>query len=54
MTAHATLRIDVVALFPEMVRAALSESIPARAVERGTATIAFHDLRTWEIGRAHV
>ena len=34
---EAALRIDVVSLFPETVRAALAASIPARAVERALA-----------------
>lgn len=45
------LRIDVVSLFPETVRAALSASIPARAVERGLASLQVHDLRKWGIGK---
>ena len=48
---HPALRIDVVSLFPETIRAALSASIPARAVERGLATVTYHDLRTWGIGK---
>jgi tRNA (guanine37-N1)-methyltransferase len=52
MSDHAaSLRIDVVALFPETVRAALSASIPARAVERGLASLRVHDLREWGIGK---
>ena len=52
MTAPAPkLRIDVVSLFPDMVRSALSASIPARAVERGLAEVLVHDLRTWGIGK---
>jgi tRNA (guanine37-N1)-methyltransferase len=43
--AAATLRIDIVSLFPEMVRASLDASIPARAVERGLAQINYHNLR---------
>ena len=45
------LRIDVVSLFPETVRAALAASIPARALERGLATLTVHDLREWGIGK---
>lgn len=52
MSDHAaSLRIDVVALFPETVRAALSASIPARAIERGLASLRVHDLREWGIGK---
>ncbi len=46
-----SLRIDVVSLFPETVRAALAASIPARAVERGLAELKVHDLREWGIGK---
>lgn len=45
------LKIDVVSLFPETISAALSASIPARALERGLATLTCHDLRTWGIGK---
>ena len=45
------LLIDVVSLFPETVRAALSASIPARALERGLASLRVHDLREWGIGK---
>ncbi|MFZ9267575.1 MAG: tRNA (guanosine(37)-N1)-methyltransferase TrmD [Candidatus Limnocylindrus sp.] len=46
-----SLRIDVVSLFPETVRAALAASIPARAIERGLAAFNVHDLREWGIGK---
>ena len=46
-----TLEIDVVCLFPGMVEAPLSESIPGRIRERGLAEIRVHDLRTWGLGR---
>jgi len=39
------LRVDVVTIFPAMVRAAVGEGILSRAVERGVATIDVHDLR---------
>ena len=45
------LEIDVVTLFPAMVRAPLSESIPARIQERGLVAIRVHDLRDWGLGR---
>ena len=48
---HPRLRIDVITLFPETIMSALSASIPARALERGLATLACHDLRTWGIGK---
>ena len=49
-----SLRIDVVSLFPETITAALAASIPARAIERGLASLISHDLRTWGIGRHRV
>jgi len=48
---EAALRIDVVSLFPETITAALAASIPARAIERGLATLTAHDLREWGIGK---
>ena len=45
------LEIDVVTLFPAMVRVPLSESIPARIQERGLVDIRVHDLRDWGLGR---
>ena len=44
------LRIDVVTLFPEMVRGALDDSIPARAVAQGLVEIRLHGLREHGIG----
>ena len=46
-----TLEVDVLTLFPAMLRGPLDESIPARAVERGLVTIRVRDLREWGIGR---
>lgn len=46
-----TLEIDVVCLFPGMLEAPLSESIPGRTQERGLVDIRIHDLRQWGIGR---
>ena len=48
---RSALQIDVVSLFPETIMSALAASIPARALERGLATLTCHDLRTWGIGR---
>ncbi len=45
------LEIDVITLFPAMIRAPLGESIPARIQERGLAEIRVHDLREWGLGR---
>jgi tRNA (guanine37-N1)-methyltransferase len=49
-----SLRIDVVSLFPETIKAALGSSIPARALERGLASLNVHDLREWGIGKHRV
>jgi tRNA (guanine37-N1)-methyltransferase len=46
-----TLEVDVLTLFPAMVEGPLGESIPARILERGLATVRVHDLRQWGIGR---
>ena len=46
-----TLEIDVLTLFPEMVSAPLTASIPGRIQERGIAIVRTHDLRQWGLGR---
>ncbi|MFI5255362.1 MAG: tRNA (guanosine(37)-N1)-methyltransferase TrmD, partial [Candidatus Limnocylindrales bacterium] len=45
------LEIDVVTLFPELFPGPLAASIPGRALERGLARLAAHDLRMWGLGR---
>jgi len=45
------LRIDVVTIFPEVFPGPLASSIPGRALERGLAELAAHDLRRWGLGR---
>ncbi len=45
------LEIDVITLFPAMIRAPLGESIPARIQERGLVEVRVHDLREWGLGR---
>jgi tRNA (guanine37-N1)-methyltransferase len=45
------LEVDVLTLFPPMVEGPLGESIPARILERGLATVRVHDLRRWGLGR---
>ncbi|MEW5991854.1 MAG: tRNA (guanosine(37)-N1)-methyltransferase TrmD [Chloroflexota bacterium] len=45
------MRIDIVTLFPAMLEAPLSASIPGRIREQGLAEIRVHDLRGWGIGR---
>jgi tRNA (guanine37-N1)-methyltransferase len=46
-----TLEIDVVCLFPAMLEAPLSESIPGRTRDRGLIDVRVRDLRRWGIGR---
>jgi tRNA (guanine37-N1)-methyltransferase len=41
------LNLDVVTIFPRLVEAPLSDSIVARAVERGIVKIGVHDLRDY-------
>lgn len=43
--AQPLLRIDIVTIFPGMLRGALDESITGRAQERGLVQIVLHDLR---------
>ncbi len=45
------LRIDVVTIFPEIFPGPLGASIPGRALERGLASLAAHNLREWGLGR---
>ncbi len=42
-----TLRIDVVTIFPDLVRQALGHGIVARAIEAGLARVEAHDLRVF-------
>ncbi|MEI7743582.1 MAG: tRNA (guanosine(37)-N1)-methyltransferase TrmD [Chloroflexota bacterium] len=45
------LEVDILTLFPPMVEGPLRESIPARIIERGLATVRVHDLRAWGLGK---
>ena len=45
------LRIDVVTIFPDLFPGPLGASIPGRAIERGLASLAAHNLREWGLGR---
>lgn len=42
-----TLRIDVITIFPDLIREALGHGIVARAIEQGLAKVETHDLRTF-------
>lgn len=48
---RAALEIDILTLFPAMLKGPLSESIPGRVQERGLASIRVQDLRRWGLGR---
>ena len=47
------LTIDVVTIFPEMIRAITAESILKRAIESGKFAINIHDLRRWSPDKKH-
>jgi tRNA (guanine37-N1)-methyltransferase len=42
-----SLRVDVITIFPDLVREALRHGIVARAIEQGLARVFAHDLRTF-------
>lgn len=46
-----TLRIDVITIFPDLIRQALAHGIVARAIESGLATVEAHDLRAYTSDR---
>lgn len=46
-----TLRIDVITIFPELIRQALAHGIVARAIETGLVRVEAHDLRTFTTDR---
>src|SRR5215510_12389665 len=48
------MRVDIVTIFPEMVRAFAREGVVARAHERGVVDIAVHDLREFTTDRHRV
>jgi tRNA (guanine37-N1)-methyltransferase len=45
------MRIDVLTLFPDMVREPLEHSIVARATSNNVVDLRFHDLRDWTTDR---
>ncbi|MCP4847802.1 MAG: tRNA (guanosine(37)-N1)-methyltransferase TrmD [Verrucomicrobiaceae bacterium] len=47
------LEIDILTIFPEVVRGPLSESIIGRAVSGGIIELKVHDLRKWSLDRHH-
>ena len=48
------MRIDILTLFPGMIRGPLDESIVKRAVEAGIVDIQVHDIRDWAEGKHRV
>lgn len=47
------MRFDVLTLFPELVKAALGDSIPARAQEAGQIQVHCHDIRAFSTNKHH-
>ena len=45
------MRIDVLTIFPDLIRDALSYSIPGRAIRAGLAEVRVHDLRDYTTDR---
>ena len=41
------MRIDVLTIFPDLIRQALSHGIPGRAIKSGVAQVRVHDLRDY-------
>lgn len=41
------MRFDIITIFPDLIRDALSHSIPGRAIEAGHVELHAHDLRTY-------
>jgi len=48
------MRIDVLTLFPEMVRSPLEQSIVGRAVSKGIIDLHVHDIRDYTTDKHHV
>jgi tRNA (guanine37-N1)-methyltransferase len=47
------MEIDVLTLFPEMVRVPLGQSIIGRALDEGRVVLRVHDLRQWSTDKHH-
>lgn len=47
------MEIDVLTLFPDMVRVPLSQSITGRAISDGRVVLKVHDLRQWSTDKHH-
>jgi len=50
----ATMKIDILTLFPEVCRAPLRESMMKRAQESGVLELRIHNLRDWTTDKHHV
>jgi tRNA (guanine37-N1)-methyltransferase len=48
------LKLDIVSIFPGMVKASLADGIVGRAIGRGVLDVAVHDLREFTTDRHHV
>jgi tRNA (guanine37-N1)-methyltransferase len=48
------LKVDIVSIFPAMVKASLAEGVVARAIGRGLIDLAVHDLRDFTTDRHRV
>ena len=48
------LKIDIVTIFPQMVKAPLAEGIVGRAIDRGVIDVRVHDLRDFATDRHRV
>jgi tRNA (guanine37-N1)-methyltransferase len=48
------LKLDIVSIFPGMVKGSLAEGIVGRAIGRGVLDVAVHDLRDFTTDRHHV
>ena len=49
----ARLRLDVVTLFPEIFSGYLTQSLLAKAIQKGLIEIVVHDLREWSVDPKH-
>src|SRR5215210_2030610 len=48
------MRFDIVTIFPQMVKAPLTEGVVGRAIERGVVDVVVHDLRQFTTDRHRV
>ena len=48
------MKIDIVSIFPAMVKAPLAEGVVGRAIERGLLDVGVHDLRDFTTDRHRI